>query len=140
MKKRNKRRVVHRVLEPIYFEIYDPTALRKQILTSAIEIVDTLKEYELSKESKVAKEKQLHQAKSAFSHMKSSFRSLKSSLPIIPKDALPKPEKKHVIKEIRVEPVKQKERIVQNVQSQESLTVRRLENELSQIRNKLNSI
>lgn len=139
MKKRNKRRIVHREPEQIYFEIYDPNALRKQILTSAIEVVDTLKEYELSKGSKVEKEKQLRQAKTAFSRMKSGFRSLKGSLPVIPKDALPKPEKRHIIREVKIEPVKQ-EVIPQNKPSQESSAVRRLESELSQIRNKLNSM
>jgi len=141
MKRKNKTRVVHREPEEVYFEIYDPSTLRKQILTSAIEVVDTLKEYEVSKELRPKKEKQIRQLKSALLHIKSNFRSLRATLPIIPKDALPKPEKRHVInKETKIEPIKQREIVSQNRQSQESSTVRRLENELSQIRNKLNSL
>lgn len=140
MKRKNKRKVVHREPEQVYFEIYDPNILRKQILTSAIEIVDTLKEYEVSKDARPKKEKQIRQLKSALSHMKSNFRSLKNSLPAIPKDALPRPEKKHIIREIKIEPIKQREIVPQNRQPQESSAVRRLESELSQIRNKLNSL
>src|SRR3989344_5873194 len=141
MKRKNKRRVVHREPEQVYFEISDPSKLRRQILTGAIEIVDILKEYEVSKDVKIEKEKQIRQLKGILSGMKSNFRLLKNSLPIIPKDALPRPEKKHIIKEVKIESIKQKEIVIpQNKQPQESLAVRRLENELSQIRNKLSSI
>ncbi|MBI4159108.1 hypothetical protein HY500_02515 [Candidatus Woesearchaeota archaeon] len=141
MKKKIRRKVVHREPEQIYFEIYEPRELRRKILSSAIEIVDTLKNYELSKDTRSAKEKQLRHAKSVFSHMKSSFRSLKSSLPPVPKYALPKPEKKHFLfKEVKVEVKKTKEFPPQNMLPQESSAVKRLENELSQIRNKLESI
>ena len=141
MKRKNKRRVVHREPEQVYFEIANPNQLRRQILTGAIEIVDTLKEYEVSKDVKIEKEKQIRQLKGILSGMKSNFRLLKNSLPIIPKDALPRPEKKHIIKEVKIESIKQKEIVIpQNKQPQESLAVRRLENELSQIRNKLSSI
>ena len=144
MKKKTRRKVVHRESEQIYFEIYEPKELRRKILSSAIEIVDTLKEYELSKDTRTIKEKQLRHAKGVFSHMKSSFRSLKSSLPAIPRYALPKPEKKHsLMKEIKVETKRIKELSPQerpSQSSQESSTVKKLESELSQIRNKLNSI
>ena len=141
MKRKNKRRVVHREPEQVYFEIANPNQLRRQILTGAIEIVDILKEYEVSKDVKIEKEKQIRQLKGILSGMKSNFRLLKNSLPIIPKDALPRPEKKHIIKEVKIESIKQKEIVIpQNKQPQESLAVRRLENELSQIRNKLSSI
>ena len=140
MKRKNKRRVVHREPEQVYFEISDPSKLRRQILTGAIEIVDILKEYEVSKDVKIEKEKQIRQLKGILSGIKSNFRSLKNSLPEIPKDVLPRPEKKHIIKEVKIEPIKQREAIPQIKQAQESLAVRRLENELSQIRNKLSSI
>ena|SRR3989344_1974170 len=140
MKRKNKRRVVHREPEQVYFEISDPSKLRRQILTGAIEIVDILKEYEVSKDVKIEKEKQIRQLKGMLSGIKSNFRSLKNSLPEIPKDVLPRPEKKHIIKEVKIEPIKQREAIPQIKQAQESLAVRRLENELSQIRNKLSSI
>ena len=131
---------MHREPEQVYFEISDPSKLRRQILTGAIEIVDILKEYEVSKDVKIEKEKQIRQLKGILSGIKSNFRSLKNSLPEIPKDVLPRPEKKHIIKEVKIEPIKQREAIPQIKQAQESLAVRRLENELSQIRNKLSSI
>lgn len=141
MKRKNRRRIAHREPEQVYFEISDSSTLRRQILTGAIEIVDTLKEYEVSKDVKIEKEKQIRQLKGILSNIKSNFRLLKNTLPIIPKDVLPKPEKKHIIKEVKIEPVKQKEVLIpQNKQAQESLAVRRLESELSQIRNKLSNI
>ncbi len=143
MKKTSRRKVkgARRNPENIYFEIYEPNTLRKQILTSAIEVIDTLRDYEVSKDVKTEKEKQIRQLKSTLFHMKSSFRSLKNSLPAIPKDALPKPEKKHSLtKEINVEIKRIKELTPQDRFPQESSTVKRLENELSQIRNKLNNL
>src|SRR3989344_9117886 len=78
MKRKNKRRVVHREPEQVYFEIANPNQLRRQILTGAIEIVDTLKEYEVSKDVKIEKEKQIRQLKGILSGMKSNFRLLKN--------------------------------------------------------------
>ena len=60
---KRKKNTTANIENPIFVELQDPVSIRKNVLSGAIECIDLLKSYELSKSMRGIKEKQRTEVK-----------------------------------------------------------------------------
>ena len=67
--------------DPIFVEVYEPVTLRKDILSGAVECIDILKNFELSRSLRETKRRQEREVISIISNLKKEYKMLKDSMP-----------------------------------------------------------
>ena len=139
---KRKKNTTANIENPIFVELQDPVSIRKNVLSGAIECIDLLKSYELSKSMRGIKEKQRTEVKRIISSLKKDYKELKDSLPNTNKkdilnitDPLSPPR-------VKEEPLKEERHKTRNEEKAEKMPagLKRLEKELENIKGRLESL
>jgi len=140
--KHSKPVVEHRISGPVFVEFHNPQTARKEILLGAVEIISILKNYEFFKKIRTVKRRQILEMKKILTSTNTEINHLKHLLPPVTpdhdlevKDPIEEAEEKEIFMP--------KEKTPRNVHIEERpniRNVRKLEEELSKIRKKLDEV
>jgi len=120
---------------PVYVQIHEPAYVRKQLLESAIKSVELLERFEYLKETRSLKKDKIRQAKSGVQEIELELHELTRALP---QAAIRKREKKMI--NVAREEESQKPLPLETSKKRASSELKRLENELYEIKSKLTSM
>ncbi len=119
---------------PVYIQMHNPGSVRKDILESAIKSVELLERFEYSKELRSLKREKIRHAKLTMQAIQESLIELAHHLP----QAVIKRKERHMVNEART--AQAQKPLPMQTKKRQSSELKRLENEIYEIRSKLNSL